>query len=77
MWLYVSHCMSRNHTAERLSAYCASLLLCRQAKDKPLAGYETDMGRLASLTEDVLAENVRENVKFLSVNCTPLKQVSW
>ena len=33
------------------------------------------MGRLASLTEDVMAENARESAKFLSVNCTPLKQV--
>ena len=47
---------------------------CRDDK-RTLAMHETDMRRLASLTEDVLAENARENVKFLSVDCTPLKQV--
>ena len=48
---------------------------CRPGKERTLAMHDADMSRLASLTEDVLAENVRENVKFLSVDCTPLKQV--
>ena len=42
---------------------------------KALLAYEADIGRLATLTEDVLSENAQEPVRFLSVQCTPLKQV--
>ena len=46
------------------------------AGPKELLSFEVDMNRLAILTEDVLSENAQEHVKFLSVHCTPLKQVA-
>lgn len=60
--------------------YCQLEHDCAEAKaqnagPKELLSFEVDMKRLAILTEDVLSENAQENVKFLSVHCTPLKQV--
>ena len=45
------------------------------AGPKELLSFNVDMNRLATLMEDVLSENAQEHVKFLSVHCTPLKQV--
>lgn len=42
---------------------------------KPLAAFEADIRRYADLTDEVLAESAHEPIKFLLVDCGPLKQV--
>ena len=42
---------------------------------KPLAAFEADILRYADLMEEIAAENAGESVRFLAVDCGPLKQV--
>ena len=42
---------------------------------KPLGAFEADIRRYADLTDEVLAESAHEPIKFLLVDCGPLKQV--
>ncbi|KAK9846646.1 hypothetical protein WJX81_008333 [Elliptochloris bilobata] len=41
---------------------------------KPLAAFESDITRYADLAEEIIAENTGEAVRFLFVDCGPLKQ---
>ena len=42
---------------------------------KPLAAFEADMRRYAELAEEILLESAHEPIRFLNVDCGPLKQV--
>lgn len=42
---------------------------------KPLSAFDADISKYADLSEEVLAENAAESIKFLFVDCGPLKQV--
>jgi hypothetical protein len=52
-------------------------LLCRRYEkaQKPLSAFDADISKYADLSEEVLAENAAESIKFLFVDCGPLKQV--
>lgn len=53
-------------------------MLCNRRYEKaqkPLAAFEADIMRYADLTEEIAAENAGELVRFLAVDCGPLKQV--
>ena len=53
-------------------------VLCNRRYEKaqkPLAAFEADIMRYADLTEEIAAENAGELVRFLAVDCGPLKQV--
>ncbi|KAL0040883.1 hypothetical protein WJX79_008591 [Trebouxia sp. C0005] len=41
---------------------------------KPLSAFDADISKYADLSEEVLAENAAESIKFLFVDCGPLKQ---
>lgn len=41
---------------------------------KPLAAFDTDISKYKELTEDVSGEAPSENMRFLRVDCAPLKQ---
>lgn len=52
--------------------------LCRRRYEKaqkPLSAFDADISKYADLSEEVLAENAAESIKFLFVDCGPLKQV--
>ena len=51
---------------------------CRRYEraQKPLSQFLSDINRYKDLIEEVLSENSQETVKFLYVDCSPLKQVS-
>ena len=53
-------------------------LTCRRYEkaQKPLTAFDADISKYADLSEEVLAENAAESIKFLFVDCGPLKQVS-
>ena len=53
-------------------------LTCRRYEkaQKPLSAFDADISKYADLSEEVLAENAAESIKFLFVDCGPLKQVS-
>ena len=42
-----------------------------------MAAFESDIRRYAELTDEVLAESAHEPMKFLLIDCGPLKQVCW
>ena len=52
-------------------------LCCRRYEkaQKPLSAFDADISKYADLSEEVLAENAAESIKFLFVDCGPLKQV--
>jgi hypothetical protein len=52
-------------------------LRCRRYEkaQKPLSAFDADISKYADLSEEVLAENAAESIKFLFVDCGPLKQV--
>ena len=52
-------------------------LPCRRYEkaQKPLSAFDADISKYADLSEEVLAENAAESIKFLFVDCGPLKQV--
>lgn len=56
----------------------SSYLHCRRYEkaQKPLSAFDADISKYADLSEEVLAENAAESIKFLFVDCGPLKQVS-
>ena len=41
-----------------------------------MSAFDADISKYADLSEEVLAENAAESIKFLFVDCGPLKQVS-
>lgn len=51
---------------------------CRRYEkaQKPLTAFDADITKYADLSEEVLAENAAESIKFLFVDCGPLKQVT-
>jgi len=53
------------------------VFLCRRYEkaQKPLSAFDADISKYADLSEEVLAENAAESIKFLFVDCGPLKQV--
>ena len=70
-------CM-RCHTMPLTIALGPESVLCNRRYEKaqkPLAAFEADIMRYADLTEEIAAENAGELVRFLAVDCGPLKQV--
>ena len=54
--------------------HCANCRRYEKAQ-KPLSQFLSDINRYKDLIEEVLSENSQETVKFLYVDCSPLKQV--
>ena len=70
-------CM-RCHTVPLTMALGPAGVMCNRRYEKaqkPLAAFEADIMRYADLTEEIAAENAGELVRFLAVDCGPLKQV--
>lgn len=40
-----------------------------------MAAFESDISRYSDLAEEIIAENAGEAIRFLYVDCGPLKQV--
>lgn len=60
-----------------MRAQCFGLCCRRYEKaQKPLSAFDADISKYADLSEEVLAENAAESIKFLFVDCGPLKQVT-
>lgn len=57
---------------------CKAVLSFRRYEkaQKPLSAFDADITKYADLSEEVLAENAAESIKFLFVDCGPLKQVA-
>ena len=56
---------------------CKALGCCRRYEkaQKPLTAFDADISKYGDLSDEVLAENAAESIKFLFVDCGSLKQV--
>ena len=71
---------AKDSTGENpVEMYCRTCMLLAHRRyekaQKPLAAFESDMTRYMDSAEEILAENAGEAVRFLYVDCGPLKQV--
>ncbi len=50
--------------------------LCRRYEkaQKPLEAFEADIRRHRDIVDDIMSESASEAIKFLHVDCAPLKQ---
>lgn len=55
----------------------AGAVACRRYEkaQKPVAAFEADIRRHRDIIDDVMSESASEAIKFLHVDCAPLKQV--
>ena len=60
-----------------LNTLCKALGCCRRYEkaQKPLTAFDADISKYGDLSDEVLAENAAESIKFLYVDCGSLKQV--
>ena len=60
-----------------LDTLCKALGCCRRYEkaQKPLTAFDADISKYGDLSDEVLAENAAESIKFLYVDCGSLKQV--
>lgn len=60
-----------------LGTLCKALGCCRRYEkaQKPLTAFDADISKYGDLSDEVLAENAAESIKFLYVDCGSLKQV--
>ena len=54
-----------------------SSIVCRRydKANKPLSAFEADIEKYKQVAEEVLGENARESVRFMSIDATPLQKV--
>lgn len=64
------------HAAVYVVFSCMSACRRYEKAQKPLTAFDADITKYADLSEEVLAENAAESIKFLFVDCGPLKQVN-